>query len=231
MRCLKTFDWQYISRELDLKRETAEIQSIFRTSTYCFWPLLTLRSTPTFHSAVEMYWNLIIPPSYDSLLCWLLWWLLWCVMLSQCSKDTRCSSVDTRFFFFSFLLSFLNNHHIQVNNIVLQDVRHEEAVAALKNTSDMVYLKVAKPGPVHLNDMYAPTDYSSSTYLPLLVVPFVLVVMQTLFTHCLSQKLQFIFTDPLVPTQVPPQPCQMKSHTPSQITNVCSKCRTLFNIK
>uniref|UniRef100_A0A8C5GHE5 Discs, large homolog 3 (Drosophila) n=1 Tax=Gouania willdenowi TaxID=441366 RepID=A0A8C5GHE5_GOUWI len=57
---------------------------------------------------------------------------------------------------------------LAVNNIVLQDVRHEEAVAALKNTSDMVYLKVAKPGPVHLNDMYAPPDYSSSTYLPLL---------------------------------------------------------------
>uniref|UniRef100_A0A8C4NRS3 Discs, large homolog 3 (Drosophila) n=1 Tax=Dicentrarchus labrax TaxID=13489 RepID=A0A8C4NRS3_DICLA len=58
---------------------------------------------------------------------------------------------------------------LAVNNIMLQDVRHEEAVAALKNTSDMVYLKVAKPGPVHLNDMYAPPDYSSSTYLPLLV--------------------------------------------------------------
>uniref|UniRef100_A0A8C3APE2 Discs large MAGUK scaffold protein 3 n=1 Tax=Cyclopterus lumpus TaxID=8103 RepID=A0A8C3APE2_CYCLU len=58
---------------------------------------------------------------------------------------------------------------LAVNNIVLQDVRHEEAVAALKNTSDMVYLKVAKPGPVHLNDMYAPPDYSSSTYLLLLV--------------------------------------------------------------
>uniref|UniRef100_A0A8C5GQ48 Discs, large homolog 3 (Drosophila) n=1 Tax=Gouania willdenowi TaxID=441366 RepID=A0A8C5GQ48_GOUWI len=54
---------------------------------------------------------------------------------------------------------------LAVNNIVLQDVRHEEAVAALKNTSDMVYLKVAKPGPVHLNDMYAPPDYSSSTLL------------------------------------------------------------------
>ncbi|KAG7268784.1 hypothetical protein CRUP_018339 [Coryphaenoides rupestris] len=51
----------------------------------------------------------------------------------------------------------------RVNNIILQDVRHEEAVAALKNTSDMVYLKVAKSGPVHLNDMYAPPDYSSST--------------------------------------------------------------------
>lgn len=52
---------------------------------------------------------------------------------------------------------------LQVNNTNLQDVRHEEAVAALKNTSDMVYLKVAKPGNVHLNDMYAPPDYASST--------------------------------------------------------------------
>lgn len=53
----------------------------------------------------------------------------------------------------------------QVNNTNLQDVRHEEAVASLKNTSDMVYLKVAKPGSLHLNDMYAPPDYASSTYL------------------------------------------------------------------
>uniref|UniRef100_A0A4W4FY34 Discs, large homolog 3 (Drosophila) n=1 Tax=Electrophorus electricus TaxID=8005 RepID=A0A4W4FY34_ELEEL len=51
---------------------------------------------------------------------------------------------------------------LAVNNIILQDVRHEEAVAALKNTSDMVYLKVAKPGAVHLNDVYAPPDYSST---------------------------------------------------------------------
>lgn len=79
--------------------------------------------------------------------------------LSQCSKDTK----------WIFLSPPPHSplEHMQVNNIVLQDVRHEEAVAALKNTSDMVYLKVAKPGPVHLNDMYAPPDYSSSTYLPL----------------------------------------------------------------
>lgn len=51
-----------------------------------------------------------------------------------------------------------------MNNTNLQDVRHEEAVASLKNTSDMVYLKVAKPGSLHLNDMYAPPDYASSTY-------------------------------------------------------------------
>jgi hypothetical protein len=58
-----------------------------------------------------------------------------------------------------------------VNNTNLQDVRHEEAVASLKNTSDMVYLKVAKPGSLHLNDMYAPPDYASSTYLLLAPVP------------------------------------------------------------
>lgn len=55
-----------------------------------------------------------------------------------------------------------------MNNTNLQDVRHEEAVASLKNTSDMVYLKVAKPGSLHLNDMYAPPDYASSTYLSVL---------------------------------------------------------------
>ncbi|XP_069603402.1 disks large homolog 3 isoform X4 [Ranitomeya imitator] len=51
---------------------------------------------------------------------------------------------------------------LAVNNTNLQDVRHEEAVAALKNTSEMVYLKVAKPGPVHLNEIYAPPDYAST---------------------------------------------------------------------
>ncbi|XP_043560689.1 disks large homolog 3 isoform X7 [Chiloscyllium punctatum] len=51
---------------------------------------------------------------------------------------------------------------LAVNNISLQEVRHEEAVAALKNTSDMVYLKVAKPGGSHLNDIYAPPDYAST---------------------------------------------------------------------
>ncbi|XP_029369206.1 disks large homolog 3 isoform X9 [Echeneis naucrates] len=67
----------------------------------------------------------------------------------------------------------IGNQHIPGDNSIYitkiieggaaqKDVRHEEAVAALKNTVDMVYLKVAKPGPVHLNDMYAPPDYSST---------------------------------------------------------------------
>uniref|UniRef100_A0A8C5SQA7 Discs large MAGUK scaffold protein 3 n=1 Tax=Laticauda laticaudata TaxID=8630 RepID=A0A8C5SQA7_LATLA len=51
---------------------------------------------------------------------------------------------------------------LAVNNTNLQEVRHEEAVAALKNTSDMVYLKVAKPGSSHINDLYAPPDYAST---------------------------------------------------------------------
>lgn len=96
----------------------------------------------------------------------------WCC--HSAAGDTRLSGVDTKIFFFFPLFWFLDYRRIQVNNIVLQDVRHEEAVAALKNTSDMVYLKVAKPGPVHLNDMYAPPDYSSSTYLPLPVLVVVL---------------------------------------------------------
>ena len=34
----------------------------------------------------------------------------------------------------------------QVNNVSLEDVMHEDAVAALKNTYDVVYLRVAKQG-------------------------------------------------------------------------------------
>lgn len=80
-----------------------------------------------------------------------------------------------------------------MNNIVLQDVRHEEAVAALKNTSDMVYLKVAKPGPVHLNDMYAPPDYSSSTYLSRLVLMGIFEpTLQHILLHS-QQKHRFIY--------------------------------------
>lgn len=118
-----------------------------------FWPVLK----DQLHASIEMHRKLIMPSSYDSLLCW----LVWCLLCHSAAK-AQCSGEC----FFSPIL-FTNTHHLQVNNIILQDVRHEEAVAALKNTSDMVYLKVAKPGPVHLNDMYAPPDYSSSTYLPL----------------------------------------------------------------
>ncbi|CAB1325390.1 unnamed protein product [Coregonus sp. 'balchen'] len=87
---------------------------------------------------------------------------------------------------------------LQVNNIILQDVRHEEAVAALKNTSDMVYLKVAKPGPVHLNDMYAPPDYSSSLQRPPV-------------DHCFNHP-SFLSTGLALPALPPAFPTMVDNH-------------------
>uniref|UniRef100_A0A8C3HFY7 Discs large MAGUK scaffold protein 4 n=1 Tax=Chrysemys picta bellii TaxID=8478 RepID=A0A8C3HFY7_CHRPI len=51
---------------------------------------------------------------------------------------------------------------LAVNNVSLEDVMHEDAVAALKNTYDVVYLKVAKPTNMYLNDSYAPPDITTS---------------------------------------------------------------------
>ncbi|XP_048450675.1 disks large homolog 4-like, partial [Rhincodon typus] len=49
-----------------------------------------------------------------------------------------------------------------VNNVGLEDVMHEDAVAALKNTSDIVYLKIVKPASLYINDSYAPPDITTS---------------------------------------------------------------------
>uniref|UniRef100_A0A8C1K8A9 Disks large homolog 1 n=1 Tax=Cyprinus carpio TaxID=7962 RepID=A0A8C1K8A9_CYPCA len=49
-----------------------------------------------------------------------------------------------------------------VNAACLEEVTHEDAVAALKNTPDVVYLKVAKPTSVFMNDSYVPPDVTSS---------------------------------------------------------------------
>ncbi|XP_016303312.1 disks large homolog 1 isoform X11 [Sinocyclocheilus anshuiensis] len=49
-----------------------------------------------------------------------------------------------------------------VNAVCLEEVTHEDAVAALKNTPDVVYLKVAKPTSVFMNDSYVPPDVTSS---------------------------------------------------------------------
>ncbi|XP_032389512.1 disks large homolog 2 isoform X14 [Etheostoma spectabile] len=51
---------------------------------------------------------------------------------------------------------------IMVNNYSLEEVSHEEAVAILKNTSDVVYLKVGKPTNVYLSDPYGPPDITHS---------------------------------------------------------------------
>ena len=45
-----------------------------------------------------------------------------------------------------------------MNNYSLEEVTHEEAVAILKNTSDVVYLKVGKPTTIYMTDPYGPPD-------------------------------------------------------------------------
>uniref|UniRef100_A0A674NTJ1 Disks large homolog 1 n=1 Tax=Takifugu rubripes TaxID=31033 RepID=A0A674NTJ1_TAKRU len=49
-----------------------------------------------------------------------------------------------------------------VNNSCLEEVSHEHAVTALKNTTDVVYLKVAKPNNVFMNDSFPAPEITSS---------------------------------------------------------------------
>ncbi|XP_010870839.2 disks large homolog 1 isoform X11 [Esox lucius] len=51
---------------------------------------------------------------------------------------------------------------LAVNSACLEEVSHEDAVAALKNTTDVVYLKVAKPTSVFMNDSFAPPVITNS---------------------------------------------------------------------
>ncbi|XP_053086596.1 disks large homolog 4 isoform X1 [Pangasianodon hypophthalmus] len=53
---------------------------------------------------------------------------------------------------------------LAVNNVCLEDVMHEDAVGALKNTADVVYLRVAKPNNLYLThtNSYNPPDLTSS---------------------------------------------------------------------
>ncbi|XP_061431106.1 disks large homolog 2-like isoform X6 [Lethenteron reissneri] len=54
---------------------------------------------------------------------------------------------------------------LAVNSMSLSEVTHEDAVGTLKNTSDVVYLKVAKPVGVYTSDSYgSPPDVASSSY-------------------------------------------------------------------
>ncbi|KAM9224284.1 disks large homolog 1 isoform 6-T7 [Dugong dugon] len=55
---------------------------------------------------------------------------------------------------------------LAVNSVCLEEVTHEEAVTALKNTSEFVFLKVAKPTSMYMNDGYAPPDITNSSSQP-----------------------------------------------------------------
>ncbi|GCB60283.1 hypothetical protein scyTo_0012710, partial [Scyliorhinus torazame] len=50
---------------------------------------------------------------------------------------------------------------LAVNTASLDEVSHEDAVTALKNTAEVVYLKVAKPTSMYMNDGYAPPDITN----------------------------------------------------------------------
>ncbi|XP_061835174.1 discs large homolog 1-like protein isoform X5 [Nerophis lumbriciformis] len=51
---------------------------------------------------------------------------------------------------------------LAVNSSCLEEVSHEHAVTALKNTPDVVYLKVAKPNSVFITDTFGPPDLTNS---------------------------------------------------------------------
>uniref|UniRef100_A0A8C7ZL45 Disks large homolog 1 n=1 Tax=Oryzias sinensis TaxID=183150 RepID=A0A8C7ZL45_9TELE len=51
---------------------------------------------------------------------------------------------------------------VSVNSACLEEVTHEDAVAALKSTPDVVYLRVAKPSSVFINDHFPPPDVTNS---------------------------------------------------------------------
>uniref|UniRef100_A0A3B3RXL5 Discs, large homolog 4a (Drosophila) n=1 Tax=Paramormyrops kingsleyae TaxID=1676925 RepID=A0A3B3RXL5_9TELE len=51
---------------------------------------------------------------------------------------------------------------LAVNNVCLEDVMHEDAVGALKNTAEVVYLRIAKPSSLYLTNSYNPPDITSS---------------------------------------------------------------------
>ncbi|XP_029559925.1 discs large homolog 1-like protein isoform X5 [Salmo trutta] len=53
---------------------------------------------------------------------------------------------------------------LAVNSACLEEVSHEHAVTALKNTPDVVYLKVAKPNSVFMNDSFAPPDITNCEF-------------------------------------------------------------------
>lgn len=76
-----------------------------------------------------------------------------------------------------------------MNNYSLEEVTHEEAVAILKNTSDVVYLKVGKPTTIYMTDPYGPPDITHCKYC----------VQRRLLIACQLYKIDFhkaVFTSP-----------------------------------
>uniref|UniRef100_A0A8C3G2G1 Discs large MAGUK scaffold protein 4 n=1 Tax=Cyclopterus lumpus TaxID=8103 RepID=A0A8C3G2G1_CYCLU len=54
---------------------------------------------------------------------------------------------------------------LAVNNVCLEDVMHEDAVGALKNTAEVVYLRVAKPNNLFMTNSYNPPDLTTYSHM------------------------------------------------------------------
>uniref|UniRef100_A0A667XH66 Discs large MAGUK scaffold protein 4 n=1 Tax=Myripristis murdjan TaxID=586833 RepID=A0A667XH66_9TELE len=54
---------------------------------------------------------------------------------------------------------------LAVNSVCLEDVMHEDAVGALKNTAEVVYLRVAKPNNLYLTNSYNPPDLTTYSHM------------------------------------------------------------------
>uniref|UniRef100_A0A673B4N9 Uncharacterized protein n=1 Tax=Sphaeramia orbicularis TaxID=375764 RepID=A0A673B4N9_9TELE len=80
-----------------------------------------------------------------------------------------------------------------VNSACLEEVSHEHAVTALKNTPDVVYLKVAKPNSVFMNDSFAPPD----------------------LTNSYSQHMENHISPPQLPGTDPPPPASSGRYSPT----------------
>lgn len=99
--------------------------------------------------------------------------IIWCNQLClwhmNFSKDSQCqhSNILQWVSYENSTLFWVENvcFSLQVNSVCLEEVTHEEAVTALKNTSDFVYLKVAKPTSMFMNDSYAPPDITNCKFI------------------------------------------------------------------
>lgn len=76
----------------------------------------------------------------------------------------------------------LSGFSFKVNNYSLEEVTHEEAVAILKNTSDVVYLKVGKPTTIYMTDPYGPPDITHCKWFLQLILLEISVCQMIVFS-------------------------------------------------
>ncbi len=76
---------------------------------------------------------------------------------------------------------------LQVNASCLEEVTHEEAVAALKSTPDVVYLRVAKHTSLFINDNFPPPDVTNCKCTYISDLPIMQQLCSCIISHFYSQ--------------------------------------------